>query len=144
MGSRRQGRILAFQALYSWEMNHQPRETLLSFDWLDEQQKEKFPQDAFMFARMIIMGTLEEIDTIDRAIDNQLENWDFSRLAKVDLAILRTSVYALLYLDDIPSSVTIDEAVDISKRYGSSDTYRFINGVLDGIRKHVLGKNGTA
>jgi N utilization substance protein B len=72
---------------------------------------------------------------VDRSIIRQLEHWDFSRLNKVDLAILRISAYCLLFQSDIPPSVTIDEAIDIAKEFGTDDSYRFINGVLDGIRK---------
>jgi N utilization substance protein B len=72
---------------------------------------------------------------VDGAIKRHLEHWDFSRLNKVDQAILRVSVYCLLYQPSIPASVTIDEAIDIAKEYGTDDSYRFINGVLDGIRK---------
>ena len=133
MGSRRQGRILALQSLYSWEMTGEPAESLLQFSWIDPERKEKLDSETVSFARLLIQGTLENIDVIDLSIQARLEHWDISRLSKVDLAILRMSAYALLYQNDIPKSVTIDEAVDISKKYGNSDSYRFINGVLDGI-----------
>ena len=84
----------------------------------------------------MITGTIENQADIDRAISEHLEHWDFSRLARVDLAILRISVYCLLYQANIPPTVTIDEAIDIAKEFGSDDSYRFVNGVLDGIRKH--------
>jgi N utilization substance protein B len=135
MGSRRQGRILAFQALYSWEVNPQPLETLVTFAWLDEEKRSKTAEDTYIFARLLISGTIQNIETVDHAISRQLEHWDFSRVAKVDLAILRISVYSLLFQKDIPSSVTIDEAINISKMYGTNDSYRFINGILDGIVK---------
>lgn len=133
MGSRRQGRILALQSLYCWEMTGGPIESLLQFSWIDPERKEKLAEDTVVFARLLIQGTLENIDDIDSSIQARLEHWDISRLSKVDLAILRMSTYALFYQDDIPKSVTIDEAVDISKKYGNSDSYRFINGVLDGM-----------
>ncbi len=75
-------------------------------------------------------------------IRGQLENWDFSPLNKVDLALLRMSVYCLLYQPEIPPTVTIDEAVDISKTYGTADSYRFVNGVLDGVRKKLQPPGG--
>ena len=92
-------------------------------------------EEAIDFARLLITGTINNLDVIDRVIRNQLENWDFTRLARVDLAILRIAVYCLLYQQNIPITVTIDEAIDISKDFGSDESYRFINGVLDGIRK---------
>jgi N utilization substance protein B len=92
-------------------------------------------EEAIDFARLLITGTINNLDVIDRVIRNQLENWDFTRLARVDLAILRIAVYCMLYQQDIPITVTIDEAIDISKDFGSDESYRFINGVLDGVRK---------
>ena len=94
--------------------------------------------DTLAFARLLIHGALDNLPHVDETIRSQLENWDFTRLNKVDLALLRMSVYCLLYQRDIPPTVTIDEAVDISKTYGTADSYRFVNGVLDGVRKKLL------
>ncbi len=137
MGARRRGRILAFQALYSHETSGCPAEELLSFPWLDEQKLADLPEDTKAFARLIVQGTIEKLPDVDGHIRRQLEHWDFDRLGRVDLAILRMSVYCLLYQRDIPPSVTIDEAIDIAKDFGTDDSYRFINGVLDGIRRQV-------
>lgn len=63
------------------------------------------------------------------------KNWDIERIAKVDLAILRTSIYALQFNKEIPATVTIDEAIEIAKQFGSDDSYKFINGILDSVRK---------
>ncbi|MCF7913913.1 MAG: transcription antitermination factor NusB [Spirochaetaceae bacterium] len=140
MGSRRKARILALQALFSWDYTAKSSAELGRFEWLDEERLANFEDDTLMFARLIVQGTLENIEEIDTKITEQLEHWDFSRLARVDLAILRFSIYALVYQKEIPSSVTIDEAIDIAKHYGSVDSYRFINGVLDGIRKQLTEK----
>ncbi len=135
MGSRRKARILALQALYSWGFTGYSEEELAEFSWLDEERRSSYDEQTFTFARLLIHGTLEHIEDIDETIKNQLEHWDFERLARVDLAILRFSMYALLYQRDIPPSVTIDEAIMLAKQYGNDDSYRFINGVLDGVRK---------
>jgi N utilization substance protein B len=74
-------------------------------------------------------------------IRKHLQNWDFSRLNKVDLAVLRISVYALMYQPDTAPSIIINEAIGISKEFGTDDSYRFINGVLDGIRKSLEAGN---
>lgn len=137
MGSRRRGRVLAFQALFSYEVSSQSLEELLEYPWLTPEERDKFPDDSQLFARYLISGTLEKITEVDDLIKEQLEHWDFTRLAKVDLALLRLSVYSLKYQKDIPHTVTIDEAVDIARDYGSDDSYRFINGVLDGVRKRL-------
>ncbi|ADK81553.1 transcription antitermination factor NusB [Sediminispirochaeta smaragdinae] len=135
MGSRRKARILAFQAIYSWEFHKPLLAELLQFDWLEEERKAKLDTETWLFARLLVQGTIENCDTIDHRIQNRLEHWDFSRLSKVDLAILRLSTYELLFQQDVPASVAIDEAVDLAKDFGGDDSYRFINGVLDSIRK---------
>jgi N utilization substance protein B len=135
MGSRRKARILALQALFSREFNSTPTETLLRFPWLEEERLDRFDQETIDFARLLVKGSLENMDEIDTAIRDRLEHWDFSRLSKVDLSILRMSIYSMLYQPEIPLSVTIDEAIDIAKKYGKEESYRFVNGILDGIRK---------
>lgn len=133
MGTRHSARIAAVQGLYAWEETKCSLEYLQSFDWLDKDIGEA----ARTFARLLIAGTLEHIREIDEKIRLHLHNWSFDRLTRVDLAILRIGVYALLYQPDIPLPVTIDEAVEIAKKFGSSDSSRFVNGVLDGILKSV-------
>lgn len=135
MASRRKARILAFQALYAWEATKPPVSQLIDFLWLDAEKRDALDEGVATFSRHLISGTIEEIAAVDDLIKKHLKNWDFSRLNKVDLAILRMSVFALLHQDDVPASIVIDEAVDISKEFGTDDSYRFVNGVLDGIRK---------
>lgn len=137
MGSRRKARIIAMQALFSWDYTHQELQELLEFAWLDSERLAKFENETLFFARHIVQGTLENIEEIDKKIERQLEHWNFDRLGRVDLAILRISIYGLKYQQDIPYSVTIDEAIDLAKRYGSEESYRFVNGVLDGVRKQL-------
>ncbi|MDR2364149.1 MAG: transcription antitermination factor NusB [Spirochaetaceae bacterium] len=139
MASRRKGRILAFQALYSWEAAGFPPGKssipgdLLNFSWL-----EKVPDQGISdFSRLLVIGTIENINTVDAMIRAHLKNWDFSRLNRVDLAVLRMSTYTLMFQDEVPPSIVIDEAIGISKEFGTDDSYRFINGVLDSIRKTI-------
>ena len=138
MGKRRSGRILAFQALYAWDMADNKIEALkdlLDFSWAENEQAEIND-----FSRLLFSGTVEKINTVDAMIRKHLENWDFSRLSCVDRALLRLSIYELLS-GTTPSSVVINEAVDISRVYGTDDSYRFINGVLDGVRKTMQNEN---
>ncbi len=138
MGARRKGRIIAFQTLYRYDLSGAPLEELLDFSWMGEEKLARTPAEVLVFSRLLIQGTLEKLPEVDACIRRQLENWDFSRVSRVDLAILRIGTYCLLFQSDIPAMVTIDEAVDISKTYGTADSYRFVNGVLDGIRRqHV-------
>jgi N utilization substance protein B len=135
MGTRRDGRVLAFQSLYRYDMTGQGLAEILDRSWMDEKAEHAMSPESHGFAALLVQGTLERIVEVDACIRQQLENWDFERLARVDLAILRMSVYALLYQAAIPATVTIDEAVDIAREYGGDQSYRFVNGVLDGVRK---------
>ncbi|HBK58545.1 MAG TPA: transcription antitermination factor NusB [Spirochaetaceae bacterium] len=135
MASRRKARILAVQALYAWDMSGQALSDLLSFEWLDEEKKEHYESEILDFAKLMIAGTIEKIDVVDTMIRRHLQHWSFERLRKVDLAILRVGAYSILYQDDIPPQISIDEAIEIAKEYSGEDSFRFINGVLDGIRK---------
>jgi N utilization substance protein B len=146
MASRRKGRILAFQTLYSWEAAGVPPggplipDELLDFSWL-----EKVPDKGMSdFSRLLVLGTIENIKSVDTMIRSHLKNWDFSRLNRVDLAVLRMSTYTLLFQDDVPPSIVIDEAIGISKEFGTDDSYRFINGVLDSIRKTIQNEKLAA
>lgn len=134
MGSRRKARIYAMQALFSWDISGTPPEQLLEFSWVDRQTDR---EDTLAFARILLSGTLERIEEVDAALQAHLEHWKLERLARVDLAILRLSAYSLLFQSDIPASVTIDEAIDLAREFGSDESYRFVNGVLDAVRKDV-------
>ena len=138
MASRRKGRILAFQALYFWESNRVPVEELINFAWLDEEKRLSLDENIAVFSKSLIAGAIENITEIDKTIKNHLENWDISRLNRVDLAVIRMSVYTLMFQSDIPPSIVIDEAIGISKEFGTDDSYRFINGVLDSIKRTLL------
>jgi N utilization substance protein B len=141
MASRRKARILAFQALYAWEASRSSLDDLLKFTWLETSKVEQLEEDTAAFTRLIIAGTLENIEGIDARIKKHLSHWPFERLKKVDLAILRMGTYCLLFQDDIPAQITIDEAIEIAKEYGSEDSYKFINGVLDGIHKDAAQRD---
>jgi N utilization substance protein B len=144
MASRRKGRILAFQALYSWDIQRSLKgnasipEGLLDFSWADGDA----PLDGktAAFPRLLVTGTVENIAGVDSMIQKHLENWELSRLNKVDLAVLRMSVYTLMFQSETPPSVVIDEAVEICREFGSDDSYRFVNGVLDSVRKDLNEK----
>lgn len=152
--SRRKSRIIAFQGLYSWDVGGMTKEDVLKLDWVgsnfesteqaDEIKSEdsksenvKIDAEEGAFSRMLIAGTIENIAKIDETIKAHLKNWDFSRVNKVTIAILRMSVYSLLFTKDIDSSIVIDEAIDIAKNYGPDDSYKFINAILDNIKKTI-------
>ena len=140
MASRRKGRILAFQALYSWESNKVSVEELSKFAWLEEKKLESLNEEMAVFSRLLIAGVIENIKEIDGIIKNHLENWDIKRVNRVDLAILRMSVYSLKYQNEISPTIIIDEAIGICREYGAEDSFKFINGVLDSIRRTLQEK----
>jgi N utilization substance protein B len=137
MGGRRRGRIIAVQSLYRHDLSGAGLDELLDFSWIDGERKTALSIDTEDFARLLIQGTLENIEAVDAAVRRHLEHWDFDRLSRVDLALLRVSAYCLLFQPDIPASVTIDEAVDIARAFGGADSWRFVNGVLDAIRREA-------
>ena len=143
MSSRRKGRILAFQALYCWESAHLPADDLMAFSWLDTGKRSSLDEGIAAFSRLLIAGTIENVKVIDKTIKSHLQNWDISRLNRVDLAILRMSVYTLMYQSEIAPSIVIDEAIGISKEFGTDDSFRFVNGVLDSIRRTLLEKSSA-
>jgi N utilization substance protein B len=133
--SRRRGRILALEALYAWEISGAPLEELIAFPWVEEETLKNIGEENLVFPRLLIAGVIENRAAIDKKIRAAVQNWDFSRLRRVDLAILRLSVYSLVYQKETPASVTIEEAVKLSLEYGCEDSYRFVNAVLDKIRQ---------
>jgi N utilization substance protein B len=147
MASRRKGRILAFQALYFWESSswdetrRVPAEELVNFNWLEEEKRLSLDEGIAAFSKMLIVGTIENINEVDKIIKDHLENWDISRLNRVDLAVLRMSVYSLMFQNDISPSIIIDEAIGICREFGADDSYKFINGVLDSARKTIQGSH---
>ena len=117
-GSRRRGRIIAFQRLYRADLAGAGLEELLDFSWMDGEQAVAATSESVPSPACSSRGLSRTSPRIDEAIRRQLEHWDFSRLSRVDLALLRVSVYCLLFQPDIPASVTIDEAVDIARAFG--------------------------
>jgi transcription antitermination protein NusB len=126
-GTRRKGRELALQALYQIEITG---DTSAGAVDLFLNHFEGTPK-AKEFARRLVSGVVSQRLAIDRAIEQSTENWKLERLAKVDLVILRMATYELAFCPDIPPTVSLDEAIEIGKRFGSADSATFINGVLD-------------
>ena len=146
--SRRKGRILAFQGVYSWDVSKSSVEDILKFSWLqkdsesEDKEQELSPAPEALeertFASLIITGTIEHISEIDELIKNHLsENWTLERINKVSLAILRTSIFEMKFQNGSQPKIVIDEAVNIAREYGLEDSYKFINAVLDKIGKEV-------
>jgi transcription antitermination protein NusB len=128
-GTRRKGRELALQALYQIEITG---DSSVSAVDLFLRHFEGTAQ-AKEFARRLVSGVVSQHAEIDRMIEESTENWKLARLAKVDLVILRVATYEMVHCPDIPSAVSLDEAIEIAKRFGNEESAKFINGVLDQI-----------
>lgn len=135
VGLRRKGRELALQALYQMQMTGDPSLEAVEI-FLRHFQGSVKARD---FARRLVLGVLNHWEEIDRLIEQSADHWKLSRMAKVDLTILRMATYELVFCPDIPINVSMDEAIEIGKRYGSEDSAAFINGVLD----HVAQASGV-
>jgi N utilization substance protein B len=132
---RRRSRELALQVLYQLEINKQdPVKSLVHFrdHFSDEEQDD--------FLECLVFGVLKHREEIDRLIERYSENWRLDRMNVIDRAILRMASFELLHCEEIPPKVTINEAVDLGKRFGSEDSGSFINGILDRIQNEVVRK----
>lgn len=98
---------------------------------------------AKLYAEELIRGVLEHREELDEHLRRLIKNWDLRRLAAVDRNVLRMAVYEMLYRPDIPPVVTINEAIEIAKKYSTEQSGRFVNGVLDRFRLDLLQRAGT-
>ncbi|MCA9602787.1 MAG: transcription antitermination factor NusB [Polyangiales bacterium] len=135
MGSRRKGREAALQVLYELESTEFSAEQALKYHF------ENFApnHEGEEFARTLVIGCAAELPQIDETIRGVSEHWRLERMSRVDRNILRVATYELLRLEEVPRRVTLNEAVELAKRFGSEGSAGFVNGVLDRIAAN-LGK----
>jgi transcription antitermination protein NusB len=134
---RHDGRVAALQYLYAWSINSPANlvdDLRVFFENLEQ------PRDHYAFCEELIDGVIKNQGGIDAQIRSLAQNWDFERVAKIDLAILRIAIFEMLHRKDIPPVVSINEAIDISKQFSNADSKRFINGILDKL-KDQLGRD---
>ena len=132
MRRRTKARECALKILYQTEMTRDSYEDSLRIFWAREPQIEDAVKE---FANRLVKGVNEHIEEIDSTISKYATNWQISRMAVVDRNILRIATFEIFYMDDIPPKVSINEAVDIAKKYGDTDSSKFVNGILDKISK---------
>jgi N utilization substance protein B len=134
---RRDGRVAALQYLFAWSMNppkNIAEDLRVFFENMDQ------PREHYAFGEELIHGVIEHATDIDAHIKGLAHNWEFERIAKIDLAILRVAMFEMIYRKDIPPVVSINEAIDLSKQFSNADAKRFINGILDRL-KDQLGRD---
>ena len=131
------------QSMYRFEISRAPLEELLDYSWIGAQQRRSMAPATLEFASLLIAGCIDNLAAIDHEIDRHLEHWDIERVSRIDLSVLRVGTYCLLHQRDIPAEVTIDESVAAARQFGGEHSYRFVNGVLDGIYRRVGAAPGT-
>jgi N utilization substance protein B len=131
---RRKAREYALQILFQMDFTEKDidRRDFEEF-WSDKSER----KDVKEFTEGLVRGTLDNLGEIDGMIERVAENWLLKRMAAVDRNILRFAVYEILYRKDIPSAVTINEAIEIAKKYSSTEAAPFLNGVLDKLAKEA-------
>jgi N utilization substance protein B len=130
---RRMVREKVLQALYAHEISRQPLESLFE-NVLTGLSKD---QDLEKFARNLVKKVIEVSDELDVLIKKKVANWEFGRLATIDMVILRMCICELLYFEDIPPKVSINEAIEIARRYSTEKSDKFVNGVLDSVFEDI-------
>lgn len=131
MGTRRKARELAMQALYYMDIRKTVCQEALSLYCTSFEPSAQVRP----FFMELAQGVMAHQTDIDGIIERFSSNWKLNRMACVDRNILRVAVYELFYCTDIPAKVSINEAIDIGKKFGTDDSGAFINGILDSIRK---------
>jgi transcription antitermination factor NusB len=134
MGKRRRARELAIQVLFNMEFS--PDDPDKVFDLICE----NFASGKSIqpFSRELVLGVCKNRKSIDSLISRSSKNWRLERMSRLDRCILRLSAFEILFMEDIPPKVSIDEAVELGKRFGGEDSGGFINGVLDNIYNTLL------
>lgn len=136
-GERRRAREAALQMLYQCEVaGVDAEEALAAHGEIDQPGRLQTPE-AREFAARLVLGTERSVEEIDPLIAGCAQNWRPSRMAIVDRLVLRLAVYQLLHLPDVPPAVVIDEAVELARTFGGEESSRFVNGVLDAIRRKL-------
>jgi len=132
MRKRTRARECALKVLYEIDVSGGSHKESLENFW---QFQEMDDTSIIDFANCLVEGTIKNLEQIDKEISQFAANWQLKRMAVIDRNILRLATYELLFLDDIPPKVTINEAVELAKKFGDVESGRFVNGVLDKINK---------
>ncbi len=139
MGLRRQARELTVQFLFQSDfVKHDRLESALLAFWTITESYEAIKPAVKSFALGLIKGVVENMPQLDKKISELADNWDFDRLALVDRNVLRLALYEMLFRPEIPPVVSINEAIEVAKKFGSEDSGKFVNGILDRAKKDLL------
>jgi len=132
MGGRRVSREVSLKVLFQVDLVHANIEEALKHAF----ENDKYPDDVKEFTLTLVKGVMSNLAEIDKVIKNYTNNWSLDRITNIDRNILRIAIYEILYLQNIPKSVSINEAVELAKKYGTRSSFSFVNGVLGRINKN--------
>lgn len=138
MRNRTKSRECALQMLYQMDIRKTAPAEVIDGFWLESDAA----QDIRQFAEHLFTGTVSHLSELDQLITSHADNWDMKRMAVIDRNILRLGAFELLHGDDAPPKVCINEAIELAKRYGDTESGKFINGILDAIHKANARTNG--
>ncbi|HUU81813.1 MAG TPA: transcription antitermination factor NusB [Acidobacteriota bacterium] len=136
MGKRRRARELAIQVLFHLEFS--PDDPNKAFDLIC--QSFNYQRSTRSFSKELVLGVCEKKKDLDKLLTEASKNWRLERMSRLDRSILRLATFEMLFREDIPPKVSIDEAVEVGKKFGSEDSGSFINGILDNIYNTLLEK----
>lgn len=136
--TRRNAREIVMQLLYETNFHGEEERERILYDRIREidEEEKKHNKAVLEFMKALYFGTLEHLEEIDALIEKHVANWSFSRIAKVDLSLLRLATYELNYTD-VPRKVAVNEAVEIAKVYSTDKSPKFINGILGSVIKEI-------
>lgn len=138
MGKRRRGRETALKLLYAIDLTQQSADDVLHAAWIDT----VVPEIVREFSITLAAGVMSHRDEIDAMVQDSSMNWSLERIGIIERNILRFAIYELLFLPDVPPNVTINEAVEVAKRYGTDEAPSFVNGILDRIKQEIEARDG--
>lgn len=138
MGRRRQSREVALKLLYALDITRDAVKEMVRTPWAEAMM----PDEIRAFTTTLVTGVIRHRNEIDAFIQECSTNWSLERIGLVERNILRFAIYELCFLPDIPPNVTINEAVEVAKKYGTEEAPAFINGILDRIKHAVEQRLG--
>lgn len=131
MGGRRLSREITLKILFQIDLANANMEEALIYAF----ENNKFSEEVKEFVLLLVKGVVSNLSEIDKIIINYAKNWSLERITNIDRNILRVAIYEILYLDNVPKNVSINEAIELAKKYGTKSSFSFVNGVLSNIDK---------
>jgi len=136
VSARRKARELTLKALYAYDISGTEVEQISN----NIISPSLIKPESIRFSRSLFLKAVQNIKEIDKLIKDHARSWDFSRIATIEKNILRMGICEFLFFDDIPSTISIDEAIELAKKYAGKDSKNFVNAVLDSVLKGLKKK----